>query len=112
MGMSYKVWLDQEITEGGFTYYVQLEAELDFRHEEDPECCEVTITKAEVAPLDGEPLKLDYEGRRLEKLIVKGYPTLTETIDGLLWAEIQTYTEDNYQDLVRDLSEAKYEYNL
>lgn len=110
--MSHKVWLDQEVTEGGITYYVQLEAELEFRHEEDPKCCGVEITQAEVAPLDGKPLKLNYEGRQLEKLIVKDHPTLTETIDGLLWSEIQTYTEDNYRDLARDLEEAKYERGL
>lgn len=103
--MNNKVWLDEEVTEGGITYYVQIEAELEFRHAEDPECCGVEITHAEVAPLDGEPLKLNYEGRQIEKLIIKGYPTLTETIDGLLWSKIQTYTEDNYRDLMRDMEE-------
>lgn len=103
--MSHTILLDQEVTEGGITYYVQLEAELEFRHSEDPECCGVEITKAEVAPLDGKPLKLGYEGLQLEKLIVKNHPTLTETIDGLLWSEIQTYTEDNYRDLMRDIDE-------
>ena len=110
--MNYKVWLDQEITEAGITYSVQVDAELEFRNEEDPECCGVTIIKAEVAPLDGKPLKLNYEGRQLEKLIVKGYPTLTETIDGLLWAEIQSYTEDNYWELVRDLQDARDDHYL
>lgn len=110
--MSYKVWLDQEITEAGITYSVQVDAELEFRNEEDPECCGVTIIKAEVAPLEGKPLKLNYEGRQLERLIVKGYPTLTETIDGLLWAEIQSYTEDNYWELVRDLQDARDDHYL
>ena len=110
--MSYKVWLDQEITEAGITYSVQVDAELEFRNEEDPECCGVTIIKAEVAPIDGKPLKLNYEGQQIEKLIVKGYPTLTETIDGLLWAEIQTHTEDNYQDLGRDLRDARDDHYL
>jgi hypothetical protein len=110
--MSHKVWLDQEVTEGGITYSIQLEVELEFRNEEDPECCHVEITKAEVAPIDGKPLKLDYEGRQIEKLIVKGYSTLTETIDGLLWSEIQTYTEDNYRDLMRYLEDEKEDHYL
>jgi hypothetical protein len=110
--MSHKVSLDQEVTEGGITYSIQLDAELEFRNEEDPECCHVEIIQAEVAPIDGKPLKLDYEGRQIEKLIVKNYPTLTETIDGLLWSEIQTYTEDNYRDLMRGLEDARYERDL
>lgn len=110
--MSHKVWLDQEVTEGGITYSIQLDAELEFRSEEDPECCHVEITKAEVAPIEGKPLELDYEGRQIEKLIVKNYPTLTETIDGLLWSEIQTYTEDNYRDLMRGLEDERYERDL
>ena len=110
--MSYQVWLDQEITECGVTYSVQLDAELDFRHAEDPECCGVTIIKAEVAPIDGKPLKVNYEGRQIEKLIVRDYATLTETIDGLLWAEIQSYTEDNYRDLMRDLQDARDDHYL
>lgn len=103
--MSHKIEIDQEITEGGIAYSVQMEAALEFRYAEDPECCGVEITKAEVAPLDGKPLKLGYEGLQLEKLIVKNHPTLTETIDGLLWSEIQTYTEDNYRYLMRDIEE-------
>jgi hypothetical protein len=110
--MAYEIEIDQEITEGGITYSVWIEADLEYQNEEDPECCHVEITKAEVAPLDGKPLKLDYEGRHIEKLIVKGYPTLTETIDGILWSEIQTYTEDNYRDLMRDLGEARYDCDL
>jgi hypothetical protein len=110
--MSHKVSLDQEVTEGGITYSIQLDAELEFQNEEDPECCHVEIIRAEVAPIDGKPLKLDYEGRQIEKLIVKNYPTLTETIDGLLWSEIQTYTEDNYRDLMRGLEDARYERDL
>ena len=110
--MSHKISLDQEVTEWGVTYSIQLEAELEFRHAEDPECCHVEIIQAEVAPIDGKPLKLDYEGRQIEKLIVKDYPTLTETIDGLLWSEIQTYTEDNYRDLMRDLRDAADERDL
>lgn len=103
--MAHEIEIDQEITEGGITYSVWIEAALEFCYAEDPECCGVEITQAEVSPLDGKPLKLNYEGRQLEKLIVKGYPTLTETIDGLLWSEIQTYTEDNYRDLMRDIDE-------
>ncbi len=110
--MNYKVWLDQEITEAGITYSVQVDAELEFRNEEDPECCGVTIIKADVAPIDGKPLKVNYEGRQIEKLIVRDYPTLTETIDGLLWAEIQSYTEDNYWELVRDLQDARDDHYL
>lgn len=110
--MAYEIEIDKEVTDGGITYSVWIEADLEYQNEEDPECCGVTITQAEVAPLDGKSLKLNYEGRQLEKLIVKGYPTLTETIDGLLWSEIQTYTEDNYRDLMRDLEDAKYDHDL
>jgi hypothetical protein len=110
--MAYEIEIDQEITEGGITYSVWIEADLEYQNEEDPECCHVEITKAGVVPMDGKPLKLDYEGRQIEKLIVKGYPTLTETIDGILWAEIQTHTEDNYRDIMRDLQDARDDYDL
>ena len=110
--MAYPIEIDQEITEGGITYSVWIEADLEFRNEEDPECCGVTIIKAEVAPINGKPLKVNYEGRQIEKLIVRGYPTLTETIDGILWAEIQTHTEDNYRDIMRDLQDARDDCDL
>ena len=103
--MAYEIEIDQEITEGGITYSVWIEADLEYQNEEDPECCGITITQAEVAPLDAKPLKLKYEGGRLEKLIVRDHATLTETIDGILWSEIQTHTEDNYRDIQRDLED-------
>ena len=108
----YSLEIDQEITEGGITYSVWIEADLEYRNEKDPECCHVEITKAEVAPSDGDPLKLEYEGRQIEKLIVNGYPTLTETIDGILWSGIQTHTEDNYRDIMRDLQDSCDDYDL
>ena len=55
--------------------------------------------------MEGELLPLTYEGRRLEKVIVTDHPEATEAIDGILWDAIQTYTEDNYRDLIRDLGE-------
>ena len=110
--MAYEIEMDEEITCGGITYSIWIEAELDFRNEEDPECCGVEINDAQVAPLEGEPLKLGYEGRQIESIVIRNYPDLTKAIDDLLWSEIQTYTEDNYRDLMRDLGEAKYDYDL
>ena len=110
--MSHKVWLDQEVTEGGITYSIQLEAELEFRNEEDPECCHVEITKAEVSPLDGEPMPLEYEGRRIEKVIVTGHPELTEAIDTALWDEVSRFAEDNLADLARDMRYERDERDL
>ena len=104
--MSYSVEIDQELAVGDKVYYVQVSADLDYSHDEDPEPTGVEITKAEVAPLEGDPLKLGYEGRAIEKLIVEGLPELTEAIDNLLWEKIRTHTEDNYQDLARDLRDA------
>jgi hypothetical protein len=62
-------------------------------------------TEAEVSLVEGELLPLTYGGRRLEKVIVTDHPEATEAIDGILWDAIQTHTEDNYQDLIRDLGE-------
>jgi hypothetical protein len=55
---------------------------------------------------------LGYEGRAIEKVIVEGHPELTEAIDKILWDAIQMYSEDNYQDLVRDLRDAYDERDL
>lgn len=110
--MPYETAIDREITVAGNSYSVLLEAELDYSHDEDPECTGVEITQAEVAPLEGDPLPLGYEGRSIEKLVVQGHPELTEAIDGLLWDKIQTYTEDNYRDLMRDLRDAANDYRL
>jgi hypothetical protein len=109
--MAHTIEINDEILDGDTIYNVWLETELDFRNEEDPECCHVEITQAEVS-LDEKPLKLNYEGKQIEKLIVVGHPNITETIDGLLWSAIQTYTEDNYRDLIRELEDAKDDYYL
>ena len=103
--MSYSIGFDKEITIDNKTYSVFIEADLDYSCPEDPEPTGVEVTRAEIAPLDGDPLPLVYEGRVLEKVIVTGNPELTEAIDTLLWDQIQIHTEDNYQDLIRDLSE-------
>jgi len=103
--VSYSIEIDKEITIDSKTYSVFIEADLDYSYPEDPEPTGVEITKAEIAPLDGEPLHLVYMVQRLEKVTVYGYPELTEAIDTLLWDRIQIHTEDNYQDLIRDLSE-------
>ena len=104
--MSYSIEIDKEITIGETTYSVFLQADLEYSHEEDPECTGVEITKAEIAPLEGDPLQLVYMVQRLEKVTVYGHPELTEAIDQALWDKIQTHTEDNYQDLARDLRNA------
>ena len=103
--MSHLITIDQEISVGDKVYYALVQADVEFRDSEDPEPCGVEINNAEISPLEGDMLPLSYEGRRIEKVIVTGLPELTEAIDKALWDEIQTYTEDNYQDLIRDLGE-------
>jgi hypothetical protein len=110
--MSYSIEIDKEIRIGDKVYSVFLEADLEYSHEEDPECTGVEVTKAEIALLEGDPLPLGYEGRAIEKVIVEGHPELTEAIDKILWDAIQMYSEDNYQDLIRDLRDAYDERDL
>lgn len=110
--MSYSIGIDREIAVGDKVYYVGIDADIDYSNEEDPEPCEVLITKAEVAPLEGDNLPLAYEGRAIEKVIVEGHPELTEAIDQALWDEIQSHTEDNYGDLMRDLRDARDDHYL
>ena len=110
--MSYLITIDKEISVGDRVYYALVQADVEFRDSEDPEPCGVEINNAEISPLDGELLPLAYEGRRIEKIVVTGLPELTEAIDKALWDEIQTYTEDNYQDLIRDLRDACDERDL
>ncbi len=103
--MSYSIQIDEEIAIGDKVYHVSLDVDLEYSYPEDPEATGVEITKAVVGLVEGELLPLTYEGRRLEKVIVTDHPEATEAIDTLLWEKIQTHTEDNYQDLIRDLSE-------
>ncbi len=110
--MSYLITIDKEISVGDKVYYALVQADVEFRNSEDPEPCGVEINNAEISPLEGDLLPLAYEGRRIEKVIVTGLPELTEAIDKALWDEIQTYTEDNYQDLMRDLRDACDERDL
>lgn len=110
--MSYSIEIDKEFSIGDQLFYAFVEADVSFRCEEDPEPCGLEITKAEVAPLDGENMPLDYEGRTIEKVIVTGHPELTEAIDQALWDEIQTYTEDNLCDIARDMRDARDERDL
>jgi len=70
------------------------------------------VTRAEIAPLEGDPLKLGYEGRAIEKIIVEGLPELTEAIDNLLWEKIATHTEDNCSDIARNLRDARDDHYL
>ena len=109
--MSYPITIDQEVRIGDKVYSVFIEADLEYSNEEDPEPTGVEVTKAEIAPLEGDLLEgdllpLSYEGWGIEKVIVTGHPELTEAIDGILWDKIQSHTEDNYQDLMRDLRDA------
>lgn len=110
--MSYSIGIDRELAVGDKVYYVGIDADIDYTNEEDPEPCEVLITKAEIAPLEGDNLPLAYEGRAIEKVIVEGHPELTEAIDKALWDEIQKHTEDNYRDIMRDLQDARDDYDL
>jgi hypothetical protein len=110
--VSYLITIDKEISVGDKVYYALVQADVEFRNSEDPEPCGVEINNAEISPLEGDLLPLAYEGRRIEKVIVTGLPELTEAIDKALWDEIQTYTEDNYQDLMRDLRDACDERDL
>jgi len=103
--MSYSVEINEDIRVGDWVYSIFLQADLEYSNEEDPEATGVEITKAEIVLLEGDSLPIRYEGRRIEKVIVEGQPELTEAIDSLLWEKIQTHTEDNYQDLIRDLGE-------
>jgi hypothetical protein len=109
--MSNLITLDKEISIGDKVYYALVQADVEFHDSEDPEPCGVEINNAEIS-LDGDLLPLAYEGRRIEKIVVTGLPELTEAIDKALWDEIQTYTEDNYQDLMRDLADAYDERDL
>ena len=110
--MSYSISIEKEIPIGDKVFYAFVEADLEFRDSEDPEPCGLEITKAEVSPLDGEPMPLEYEGRRIEKVIVTGHPELTEAIDTALWDEVSRFTEDNLADLARDMRYERDERDL
>jgi hypothetical protein len=110
--MSYSIEIDKEIPIGDKLFYAFVEADLEFRDSEDPEPYRLEVTKAEIAPLDGEPMPVEYEGRTLEKVIVTGHPELTEAIDQALWDEVQRFTEDNLADLARDMRDAYDERDL
>jgi hypothetical protein len=111
--MSYSIHIDEEIAIGDKVYSVFLEADLEYSHEEDPECTGVEITEADVSLVEGELLPLTYEGRRHRKSHRnRAIQKLTEAIDGILWDAIQMYSEDNYQDLIRDLQDAYDERDL
>jgi hypothetical protein len=110
--MSYLITLDKEISVDDKVYYALVQADVEFRDSEDPEPCGLEITKAEIAPLDGEPMPVEYEGRRIEKVIVTGHPELTEAIDQALWGEVSRFTEDNLCDIARDMRDAYDERDL
>ena len=110
--MSYLITIDREISVGDKVYYALVQADVEFHNSEDPEPCGVEINNAEISPLEGDLLPLVYEGRGIEKVIVTGHPELTEAIDKILWDAIQMHSEDNYQDLIRDLRDAYDERDL
>ena len=110
--MSYLIGIDREISVGDKVYYALIRADVEFRDWECPEPCGVEITLAQIAPLDGDPLVLEYSGRAVEKIIVTGLPELTEAIDEALWDEIQRYGEDNCYEIQRDLRDACDERDL
>ena len=101
--MSYSISIEKEIPIGDKVFYAFVSADVWFRDMEDPEPYRLEITDASVAPLDGENMPLEYEGRMLEKVIVTGHPELTEAIDQALWDEVNEFASDNFADLVRDM---------
>ena len=113
--MSYPIEIDTEISVGDKKYSVFLQADLEYSNEDDPECTEVEITKAEIAEIRGEetfPLTIGYSGRAIEKVEIEGLPTLTNYVDNALWDAIQRHTEDNCPDIARDLRDAYDERDL
>jgi hypothetical protein len=110
--MSYLIGIDKEISVGDKVYYALVQAEVEFRDQEDLEPCGVEINNAEISPLDGDLLPLAYEGRAIEKVIVTGLPELTEAIDQALWEEIDRYGSDNAYEISRDLRDAYDERDL
>jgi hypothetical protein len=110
--VSYSISIEKEIPIGDKVFYAFVEADLEFRDSEDPEPCGLEVTDASVAPLDGENMPLEYEGRRIEKVIVTGHPELTEAIDQALWDEVSRFTEDNFCDIARDMRDAEDERDL
>jgi len=110
--MSYSIEIDKEISVGDKVYYALVRADVEFRDWECPEPTGVEITLAQVSPLDGDPLALEYSGRAIEKVIVTGLPELTEAIGTALWDKIQLYGEDNCYEIQRDLRDACDERDL
>jgi hypothetical protein len=110
--MSYSILIEKEIPISDKLFYALVEADVSFRDSEDPEPCGLEITKADVAPLDGEPMPLEYEGRRIEKVIVTGHPELTEAIDQALWDEVSKFAADNFCDIARDMRDEADERDL
>lgn len=110
--MSYSIEIDQEIPIGDKVFYAFVEADVYFTNEEDPEPSGLEITKAEIQTEEGTKLPVEYEGRRIEKVVVTGHPELTEAIDKALWEEVQRFTEDNLADLSRDLWNESQERDL
>jgi hypothetical protein len=70
--MSYSITIDEEIRIGDKVYYALVQADVEFHDSEDPEPCGVEINNAEIS-LDGDLLPLAYEGRTIEKVIVRGF---------------------------------------
>ena len=110
--MSYSIEIDKEIPICNTLFYALIEADVSFRDSEDPEPCGLEITKAEIQTEEGIDLPVDYEGRRIEKVIVAGHPELTEAIDTALWDEVSRFAADNYQDIVRDMRDEADERDL
>ena len=110
--MSYSIGIDRELSVGDKVYYVSVDADVTFRDSEDPEPYRIQIDKAEVAPLEGDPMPLEYEGRMIEQVVVTGHPELTQAIDDALWEEIRSYGEDYCYEISRDLREACDERDL
>lgn len=110
--MSYSIEIAKELSVGDEVFWVAIEADVWFRNDEEPEPYIVEITKAQVAPLEGDDLPLDYEGKRIEKLIVVGHPALTEAIDVELWERIQQFAEDNDREIMFAIRDSRDDWNL
>ena len=102
--MAYEIEIDKEIEVGGKSYSIYIEADLTYSNAEDPEPTAVEIAHCDIADEGGNPVAWDLEEGTIEKVKVY-WPDLEQAIDGLLWSEIQTHTEDNYRDIQRDLED-------
>lgn len=100
----YKVGIDREITVHDDTFYCDIDLHVEFDSEAEPSSVEVEKCKVE-GPNEGQVQAWTTEGRRIEKIIIHGYPEATKLLDEILWEEIYSFASDNYSDIARDVDE-------